>query len=418
MQLFQRPVGPMRREDELPFGTTVRESIRSENGDSPFANLFFLVGLLCLSLQFVSIGGAQPGQLWALAALTLFFAKNSIPVLGREILVYGLFLSTAVWLTLYSGYAHVKAPQQVMKFAVVYPAFFLVGRHLGRYYLKHKLPIGYPMIVLFFVFEIAVQKFEAPVIYKYVYFSIDAIHGSFLERNWFALFFFAVSYMVFLQSKRKPVDAVLFLAINVANALVSESKSVLIPCGIVVLLQVRGHTGIKMLLVAAGSAFYVWRFAPELSGHMLDERIKDERGLAFVISTGIAARDWLGHGFGFVEAYFSGTGIYVMGLGKGVNSIFLTPLDFFLIAGIPGILVWLIFFCGFGFGWVATASVIPIAAWSFTNPMHQSELTYLLLGYLISYSRGTGLDASAPVERMGNSTTRRQNRLLTTGISS
>jgi hypothetical protein len=353
-----------------------------------FDDFQLLIGLFLLSLDFVQVGGAHLSQLWAVMVLPLLFIKRSIHVTGREVLVYALFMAVAVLVTLFAGYPHTKEIQQIIKFSVVYPGFFLIGRHFGSQYLRTRLPYGYAMLIGFLLFQLALQKLEIPVLYEKVDFMQDAIHGSFGERNWFAFFFFATSYVLFLQSSREPADVVRFLAFGVANALLSESKTVLIPCGIVMLTQVKGYNGIKLLLLAAGGALYFYRFGGELSGDLLRVRIEEERGLAFTTSLDLAEKDWLGYGFGFVENYFSNLALGIKGLGSGTNSIFCAPLDLMLIAGVPGVIAWLVFFCGVGLGWSTVLLLAPIAAWSLTNPMHQSEGVYLLIGYLVSWGRG------------------------------
>jgi O-antigen ligase len=70
-------------------------------------------------------------------------------------------------------------------------------------------------------------------------------------------------------------------------------------------------------------------------------------------------------------------------LGIGTNSIFSSPLDFLLIAGIPGLIFWAVFFCGIGLRSIVLLA--PIAAWSLLNPLHQSEIVYLFMGILVTW---------------------------------
>jgi len=376
--------------------------LHSDNTRNALFDLALLSGLLFLSLECTQVGGAQLNQFWALIVFALLLVGRRVHVMGREVLAYFLFLGVAVWLTLFAGYPHIKEIEQIIKFALVYPVFYLVGRQLGRHYLENPLPYGYVILIGFFLFQIALQKLDIPYVYKEVEFMQDAIHGSFLERNWFALFFFGASYMLFLQSERKPFDVSILLAFGVANALISESKTVLIPCGIVLLTQLKGYNSIKLLLLALGGGLYYWRFGGELSGDMLNVRLEEERGLAFTISTGLIAQDWLGHGFGFVESFFSTSVVSVKGLGAGTNSVFSSPLDLMLIAGIPGLIMWMVFFCGLGLGWATVICLAPIAAWSISNPLHQNETAYFLLGYLVSWGRDGTFIAARAVRSVGS----------------
>ncbi|MFM0731899.1 hypothetical protein PQQ52_15565 [Paraburkholderia sediminicola] len=350
-----------------------------------WVDLYLLAGLFFLSLEFVQIGGARISQLWALLALIFFLIKKSVRLQGREVLAFGQFIGVALLLTGFSGYDHVKPLEQIIKFVVIYPTFYLLGRSFGRHYLSHRLPFGYLALFGFLLYQLAVQKLNVPVIYQTVEFMQDSLHGSFKEHNWFATFFFCTSFVLFLQSGKKTSDIGKFLALGAAVALLSESKTVLIPCGIVLMTQTRGRIYLKIIAIAAGSALYYYKFSQQLSGDMLSVKLEQERGLALIVSIGLVAKDWLGYGFGFVESYFATSAITVIGLGAGTNSIFCSPLDFMLIAGVPGVLFWLVFFCGLGLGWRTMLCLSPLAAWSLINPMHQSEMVYLFCGYLVSW---------------------------------
>ena len=302
--------------------------------------LVLMSGLLLLPIQFVQIGPAQLSQLWVLAALLFVLSRNLVRPGVVEALVYGLFLAVALVLSFASGYERTKAVEQVIKFAVLYPAFYLVGRALGNHYLKRSLPFGYLFLAGLLAFEFAVQFFELPVIHRYVAFMQGALYGTFKERNWLAIFFFLCSYVLFLQSPRDIRSAALFVALCIVVALLSESKTILIPVGFVLLLHFRGGGVLKAIAIGAGAALFYFRFGPELSGDFLRVRLEEERGLAFMQSIDLIARDFLGYGFGFVEAHFSGWWIPIRGLGPGANSVFSSPLDLFLIAGAVGLCMW------------------------------------------------------------------------------
>ncbi|WP_297353552.1 hypothetical protein [Paraburkholderia sp.] len=351
-------------------------------------NIQLVLGLLLLSVQFVLIGGAQLGQMWAVALIPLLIMRKAIRVKGHEMLAYLLFIGVALLLTSLSGYPRIKATEQIAKFVVVYPVFYLVGRAFGRHYLRHKLPFGYIALFMFLAYQVALQKLNIPILYKTVDFMQDALHGSFKEKNWLATFFFLCSYALFLQSKRGKADALWFIVLSAVVALLSESKTELIPCGIVLMTQIKGRTALKIVAIAAGAALYYFRFHSALSSDQLNVRLEQERGLAFMMSIALVVKDWTGYGFGFVESYFASSPVSVIGLGAGTNSIFCAPLDLMLIAGVPGVILWLVFFCGAGHGWRTMLCLAPVAAWSLVNPMHQSEMVYLFCGYLVSWGSG------------------------------
>ncbi len=347
-----------------------------------------LSGLLLAPLQFVQIGIVQPVQLWAVLALALLIQRVQIRVSVTETLVYAMFMGFALVATFFSGNPRFKLAEQLMKFGFLYPAFFLIGRAMGGHYLKRALPYTYALLWVWLGLQYLVQYFQVPYLFHVVDFMQGALYGTFKERNWLAIYFFLASYLLFLHSPRHVRDVLYFVALGVAVALLSQSKTILIPVGMVMLLHVPRRWGLKTLLVAAGSALYIWRFGHELSGDLLQVRLQDERGLAFLQSVKLLSDNWLGYGFGFVEAYFSNLWFTIKGLGIGTNSVFSSPLDFMLIAGIPGLIFWGVFFLGIGLRSVALLA--PIAAWSLLNPLHQSEIVYLFMGFLVSWGMQHG----------------------------
>ncbi|MGC3030030.1 hypothetical protein ACPUER_33735 [Burkholderia sp. DN3021] len=350
------------------------------------ADAVLLVLLLLSSIQFLKIGGAQLGQMFAVLVLPVLLVRRRIPVGAWEIWAFALFVGVALSTTFLSGYPRFKAAEQIVKFVFVMPAFYLIGRYYGARARTRPLPFGYVAIAAFLAFQYALQYFNVPVLYEKVDFMQNAVHGSFKERNWFAAFFFLTAYACFLQSRRHIPDVVKFVALALVVTLLSESKTVLIACGIVILLQVRGYFFAKVLTMAAGAAFYLYMFTRELTGDQLQVRLQQERGLAFTESIKLVGRDWIGHGFGFVEHYFSHSAVAVRGLGEGTSAVFCAPLDLMLVAGPIGLLAWAVFFAGLGQGRRAMVLLAPIAAWSLINPMHQSETTYLFVGYLASFA--------------------------------
>jgi hypothetical protein len=272
--------------------------------------------------------------------------------------------------------------EQLIKFGFLYPAFFLVGRALGGHFLHRPLPYTYVILWLALGIQYLVQYFQVPYLYHALSFGQDALYGTFRERNWLAIFFFLAAYLLFLQSPRKERDVVYFAVLGIVVALLSQSKTILIPVGMVIFLHTPRRWVLKILFGVGGTLLYVWRFGSELSGDQLQIRLQDERGLAFLQSVQLLSDNWLGYGFGFVEAYFSSLWFSIKGLGIGTNSVFSSPVDLMLIAGIPGLIFWAVFFAGIGLRSVALLA--PIAAWSLVNPIHQSEIAYLFMGMLVA----------------------------------
>lgn len=349
--------------------------------------LLFLSLLLALSIQFPSFSVAQIGHLWGVAVFGILLMTGRVKASAFEFAVFAVFILVALINTYMSDYDRIKAAQQAFKFALVYPAFYLVGRYFGSYYVDRRLPFGITMILVFLVAQWLAQYLHVPFIYEELTFQRDAIHGTFKERNWFAVFFFFVSYALFLKRRSDVSSALIFLGLGVVLTILSGSKSILVVVGAALMLNHRGHLGFKLVALVLGGMVFLEMFASQLSGEMLRVRLEDERGLAFVLSARLVAQDWLGFGFGFVEAHFGNWWVAVQGLGYGVNSVFSTPLDLILIAGPFGVLLWLVFFAGFGINWRAVLILAPIAAWSLINPLHQSEIVYLMIGYLVAFAK-------------------------------
>ena len=350
--------------------------------DSYWSRILIL-GLMLLPLQMIHIGIVQPVQFWAVLVLGVIILYGQIRISLGEALTYAAFMGFALVATLFSNSPSFKTVEQLMKFGFLYPAFFLIGRALGSHFQCRALPYSYLLLWGVLVSQYLIQKLEVPYLFHDVYFMREALYGTFKERNWLAIYFFLAAYLLFLQSSRRTTDILHFAVFSITIALLSQSKTILIPVIMVVLLHVPHRGLLKVHLGVVGIAFYIWQFGDQLSGHYLQVRLEDERGLAFVETVKLISDNWLGYGFGFVEAYFSQLWFSIQGLGKGTNSVFSSPLDLMLIAGIPGFVFWLVFFAGVGLR--AVALLVPIAAWSLTNPLHQSEIVYLFMGILMSW---------------------------------
>jgi hypothetical protein len=351
-----------------------------------FSDALFLLLLLLSSFQFLKIGSAQLGQLFGVMLLPVLAVRREIRVTAWEAWAFALFISVALSITLLSDYQRIKAAEQIVKFTVLMPGFYVLGRHFGVRARTRRLPFGYIALAGFLVFEFALQYFEVPVLHEKVDFMQGALYGSFKERNWLAAFFFMASYICFLQSPKRVADIVKFVALAMVVTILSQSKTVLVSCAIALLFQVRGYVFAKILTMFAGAGVYFYLFTRALSGDQLQTRLEEERGLAFMQSIKLVANDWVGHGFGFVEHYFGHSAISVIGLGQGTSAVFCAPLDLALIAGPVGVFAWAVFFGGLGLGRRAASMMAPIAAWSLVNPMHQGEGCYLFLGFIASFA--------------------------------
>jgi hypothetical protein len=345
------------------------------------STLVFAGFLVFFPIQFVQFGIAQPAHIWA--AIAFIYIARDIRVSKIECYVFLVFLASALLNTVFEGYPRVKSAEQIIKFVLVYPAFFLVGRWLGSRFRHHNLPYGYLGLLAFVIIEWLTQVLQVPILYQFVEFGQDAIHGTFKERNWFALFPFFLGYLLYLKNTSRLWSPLAFFGIMLLVTYLSGSKTILVACGIVILFHTPGKAWLKGALLIGGGLFYFAWFSSELSGDLLNVRLEEERGLAFAEGVNLVSSNPFGYGLGFVESYFSSLPIEIRGLGEGVNSVFCAPLDLWIIGGPVGLAFWAVFFLGLGTG--ALPLLAPVAALSLLNPLHQSEIVYFFCGFLISW---------------------------------
>lgn len=356
--------------------------------DLPY--VLMLSALLLLPFQVIQISMAQPIHLWLLAALAIFAVRGDLRILTpAEIVGYLVFIYFALVMTLFQDFSRVKYQEQILKFAFIYPGFYLVGRWLGWSFRDRPLPLGYIFLFGLLAFEYLVQTLALPVIYRPNTFGQGALHGTFIERNWLALYFLLYSYTILL-TQRGDRRFIAFFALNGMVMLLSGSKTAFIACGLIYLIHAKTPVILKLIPAAIGAVAYMTVFSAEFTGDMIAVRLEEERGLALQASLELIRQNPFGYGLGFVESHFSRTWLVIRGLGEGVNSVFAVPLDLMIIAGAGGLVLWLVIFLGLGTG--AMAAVLPITALSLLNPLHQAESVYLFLGVIVSLYRGNRFD--------------------------
>jgi hypothetical protein len=344
----------------------------------------FISVLLILPFEWVSIGPAQISQIWCILVVLLLFLFGKLRITFPEVAVFTSFILISLLITFATDYHHIKEIEQTIKFLFVYPAIYLVGRWAGEQYSGASVPYNYIIICCLFAFEVAVQMLHFPVIFKDVVFMQDVIYGTFKERGWLGLFFFFLLYTKFLQGNKTWKDVVVFGAIAAVVTGATGAKMI-IPCtGIAVLFSGKDGWLVKSIFLTAGGLIFLVWLQYNLSGNEVNFRVENERGLALRMGLRIIQDDWLGHGFGYVEYYFTHTATAeVVGLGLGANAIFCTPLDLCIIAGMVGVAFWGMFFAGIGVNSLRLMS--PVAIWSLANPIHEAEIAYFFGGLIISW---------------------------------
>ncbi|MDN5862746.1 MAG: O-antigen ligase family protein [Salinisphaera sp.] len=127
-----------------------------------------------------------------------------------------------------------------------------------------------------------------------------------------------------------------------------------------------------------------------ITADALQTKWQDERGAALRTAWKlILEHPWLGHGFGFVEAFFGTRPLGIVGLGSGVAQIFNSYVDVWVSVGVFGLayalgMLWLAFdrrvlFC--------TLVVAYVFVFANINPMAQTEYYHIFLGAAFALSR-------------------------------
>lgn len=373
-----------------------QNNVKVTSGIDRLVVFLFVLGLLTLTLQVVSFGPAQPSHIWCLGAVALMAFVGRLKISPIEILVFFVFAAVLVALTKFEPYSRIKESEQLLKFLLIYPIFYVLGRSFGVHFSTRPLPFAMWVLFAGVAIEFIIQYLKIPFIYKEIGFGQGALHGTFRERNWFATFFFFIGYIYWLKNNDTK-NSFWFVVLMLVVTMLSGSKSVLIALGIAFVMRARYPAWVKASVSAIGVVAYVALFGDELSGARLAVRLHEERGLAFLEAMRLLRENPLGYGVGFVEYHFANISLVIRGLGLGVNSVFSSPIDLMLIAGGVGLAFWCVFFGGVGLG--AVTLLAPVAAWSLINPMHQSEIVYLFLGVLVSLAqvRRPAVVSRAPV---------------------
>jgi hypothetical protein len=364
-------------------------------------DLLFVTGMAALLLQSTPLGPFLPAHIWLFIALPILAREALRQITTVEEATFVVFISYAVLVGAFFGYDRIKQFDQIVKFLLIYPGFFCLGRLYGARYAASGPPLGYIFLYAILIFEFIVEQTTPAALYIPLDFAEGALHGTFKERNWLADYFFLFSYILLeMRGSWRKAEISKFLILNLAVTLLSGSKTTLIACALAIALRARISLPLRLLAVVVGLTFYVYFFADQLSDEHIRVRLEDERGLAFSESLGLIGSNPLGYGFGFVEAYFKQLPLQIRGLGEGTNSVFSAPLDLFLISGPIGLMAWLVFFLGVG---LKCATILaPVAVLSLLNPLHQSELVYFFVGMLISINLQRIFDADSQANQAGS----------------
>jgi len=338
----------------------------------------------------------------------------------------GLLLSG---LSVLSAYPKVKELTFLVKYLVVFPTAFYLGRRLlalagpRRTVLAVELTLlgGCLLAIALYLHPVPLLVHERPA-----YLSVG-LKGSFWEQGELAFFaglFTAASLGLRLEYRLRP-RSLLPLAglygLALGCALASMNKTIWVAlfgatlaAGLLYRSESRANALLRrwsryLIIAAVAGSVAIWAYnawLPEadklVTAHMLEHKWQAERGAALRIALDlIGDAPWLGHGFGFVEAYFGSYPSDVIGLGSGVAQLFNSYLDLWLSVGVPGLL--------YGFGLLGAAVsrrslvALLIVGYLFIfanfNPVAQHEYYFLFLGIALAASRGETRTGALSQER-------------------
>ena len=148
---------------------------------------------MLLQFQVVQFGPAQPAHVWLLFALGLMVYQGAFVASRADIAGFLFFFAYVTIVTTLVEHDRIKSTEQLLKFGLIYPGLYFVGRWLGAVYTLRPLPVGPLFLVAVVLFEVVVQTLAVPVIHQPLDFGQGAIHGTFRERNWLAVYVFLFS---------------------------------------------------------------------------------------------------------------------------------------------------------------------------------------------------------------------------------
>lgn len=390
---------------------------------------FCATGVLCaLTLSAVKIPLGFDLRIGQIALAGVFFMLILHDMQRRQIhwgvllavLGCGIMLSA---LSTFSPYPRVKELTFIVKYVTVFPMAFYAGMRFLSLIGTRRLAMILELTLLFgTVFAIVLYLHPVPaLIHERPLYLSYGLKGSFWEQGDFAFFlglFLIASLALRIEHRHWPRRRWLLILLYIfviGCGLGTYNKSIwiaLIGACLAAAVFYRGQPHISgvarawalrlaligVIAAIALAAYNEWLPSGEklVTAAMLQNKWDNERGEALRVAWGLIMQaPWLGHGFGFVEAYFGNYPSKIVGLGDGVSQLFNVYLDLWLSAGIPGV----IYAFGLLFIVFSSRSLLSVLVVSYlfvfanANPVGQSEYYHLFLG--IAYAAARALPAPA-----------------------
>ena len=387
---------------------------------STFFFILILFVLFSMSLSIVSINAGINIRIGQLAILLMFGfvllddLKNKS--INETLLVFFIFFAILLtFVSKSSSYSKIDEMKFVIKYMLIFPATFYIGQWSVR---------NFKIEIFFKVIEISLASYILMAFILSVYpigflyndrGELSGFQGTFLETGWFALVVGAFTISSILgrldfNLKFSKVQYILYFFSMIALVL---SKNKTIWMGIFLIITfiilfksiIASKENVKesvKKLKAINSFYFIFAFIvfvtlffavnsilaePIVSVAMLEEKLNDERGKAYLVAIRLIENsDWFGgYGFGFIQQYFSVYTDEIIGLDENSGMIFNSYLDVWISVGILGVLFHFLLL-KFAFSRTHLLTMILPIYWFIaanTNPTIGDEYYYLFLG--ISY---------------------------------
>ena len=387
---------------------------------STFFFILILFVLFSMSLSIVSINAGINIRIGQLAILLMFGfvllddLKNKS--INETLLVFFIFFAILLtFVSRSSSYSKIDEMKFVIKYMLIFPATFYIGQWSVR---------NFKIEDFFKVIEISLASYILMAVIHSVYpigflyndrGELSGFQGTFLETGWFALVVGAFTITSILgrldfNLKFSKVQYILYFFSMIALVL---SKNKTIWMGIFLIITfiilfksiIASKENVKesvKKLKAINSFYFIFAFIvfvtlffavnsilaePIVSVAMLEEKLNDERGKAYLVAIRLIENsDWFGgYGFGFIQQYFSVYTDEIIGLDENSGMIFNSYLDVWISVGILGVLFHFLLL-KFAFSRTHLLTMILPIYWFIaanTNPTIGDEYYYLFLG--ISY---------------------------------
>ena len=387
---------------------------------STFFFILILFVLFSMSLSIVSINAGINIRIGQLAILLMFGfvllddLKNKS--INETLLVFFIFFAILLtFVSRSSSYSKIDEMKFVIKYMLIFPATFYIGQWSVR---------NFKIEDFFKVIEISLASYILMAFILSVYpigflyndrGELSGFQGTFLETGWFALVVGAFTISSILgrldfNLKFSKVQYILYFFSMIALVL-SKNKTIWMGMFLIITFIILFKSIIASKenvkesvkkLKAINSFYFIFAFIvfvtlffavnsilaePIVSVAMLEEKLNDERGKAYLVAIRLIENsDWFGgYGFGFIQQYFSVYTDEIIGLDENSGMIFNSYLDVWISVGILGVLFHFLLL-KFAFSRTHLLTMILPIYWFIaanTNPTIGDEYYYLFLG--ISY---------------------------------